>query len=73
MLAFETGDDLMRAWYDAERGRLDPFVLVLEGSVPNEEINGDGHWAGFGVDPDDRPADHHQARGSTGWRRRRPP
>jgi hydrogenase small subunit len=50
VLAFENGEELMRAWYDAERGRLDPFVLVLEGSVPNEEINGDGHWAGFGVD-----------------------
>src|SRR5262245_26319589 len=50
-LAFETGEDMMRAWYDAEAGRLDPFVLVLEGSVPNEQINGDGHWAAFGVDP----------------------
>ena len=50
VIAFETGEDLMRAWYDAERGRLDPFILVLEGSVPNEHINGDGHWAGFGVD-----------------------
>ena len=38
-----------------------PFVLVLEGSVPNEEINGEGHWAGFGVDPDERPADHRPA------------
>ena len=54
LFAFETGDDFMRAWYDAEAGKLDPFILVLEGSVPNEEINGDGHWAGFGVDP--RPA-----------------
>jgi hydrogenase small subunit len=51
VLAFETGDDLMRAWYDAEKGRLDPFLLVVEGSIPNEEINGEGHWAGFGVDP----------------------
>ena len=42
----------MRAWYKAAAGRLDPFILVLEGSVPNEEINGDGHWAGFGVDPE---------------------
>ena len=25
---------------------------MLEGSVPNEEINGEGHWAGFGVDPE---------------------
>jgi hydrogenase small subunit len=51
MLAVESGDDFMRAWYDAEAGRLDPFILVLEGSVPNEQINGDGHWAGIGVDP----------------------
>lgn len=50
VLAFETGDDFMRAFHDAAAGKLDPFVLVLEGSVPNEEINGDGHWSGFGVD-----------------------
>ena len=37
---------------EAAAGRLDPFILVLEGSVPNEEINGDGHWAGLGIDPD---------------------
>jgi hydrogenase small subunit len=52
VLAFETGEELMEAWYDAEAGKLDPFILVLEGSVPNEEINGDGHWAGFGIDRD---------------------
>ncbi|HEY1274150.1 MAG TPA: hypothetical protein VGF25_04545 [Thermoleophilaceae bacterium] len=51
-LAFETGGDFLQNWYDAEAGRLDPFILVLEGSVPNERINGDGHWAGFGVDPE---------------------
>jgi hydrogenase small subunit len=51
LLAYETGEDFMRAWRDAEAGRLDPFLLVLEGSVPNERINGEGHWAGFGVDP----------------------
>ena len=50
VFAFETGDDFMRAWFKAAAGRLDPFILVLEGSVPNEEINGDGHWAGLGVD-----------------------
>ena len=36
-LAVETGDDFMQAWYDAEAGRLDPFILVLEGAVPNED------------------------------------
>ena len=50
-LAVESGDDFMRAWYDAEAGKLDPFILVLEGSVPNEQINGDGHWAALGTDP----------------------
>ena len=57
LLAYETGADFVRAFDDAAEGRLDPFILVLEGSVPNEQINGDGHWAGFGVDRDDRPAD----------------
>jgi len=52
VFAYETGDDFMRAWEAAAAGRLDPFVLVLEGSVPNERINGEGHWAGMGVDPD---------------------
>ena len=51
LFAYETGEDFIRAWFDAAAGKLDPFVLVLEGSVPNEEINGDGCWAAFGVDP----------------------
>jgi hydrogenase small subunit len=50
-LAVEYGEEFMKAWYDAEAGKLDPFILVLEGAVPNEEINGEGHWAGFGVNP----------------------
>jgi hydrogenase small subunit len=54
VLAYENGDEFMRPWFEAAAGRLDPFILVLEGSVPNEEVNGDGHWAGFGIDPDSR-------------------
>ena len=50
VLAFETGEAFMRPWHEAAAGRLDPFVLVLEGSVPNEEVSGEGHWAAFGVD-----------------------
>ena len=45
------GEEFIQAWYDAEEGKLDPFVLVLEGSVPNEKINGDGYWTGMGVNP----------------------
>src|SRR6202790_3695808 len=51
VFAYETGEEFMRVFFDAAAGRLEPFILVLEGSVPNEEINGDGHWAAFGVDP----------------------
>src|ERR1700737_22283 len=46
------GADYAQAWFDAEQGKLDPFVLVIEGSVGNEEINGEGHWTGFAVNPD---------------------
>ncbi len=52
LLAFETGEEFMRAFRRAAAGQLNPFILVLEGSVPNERINGEGHWAAFGTDPD---------------------
>jgi hydrogenase small subunit len=56
VIAFEVGDEYIQAWYDAEAGKLDPFVLVVEGSLGNEQINGEGHWTGFGVNPDnDQP------------------
>ena len=51
VLAYENGAEFMEAWYDAEAGKLDPFVLIVEGSLPNEKINGEGHFAGMGVNP----------------------
>src|SRR3979409_1144265 len=36
VLAYENGDDFMKYWFRAERGELEPFVLVVEGSIPNE-------------------------------------
>jgi hydrogenase small subunit len=50
MLAFETGQEFVAAFERAAAGKLEPFVMVLEGSVPNERLSGDGHWSGFGVD-----------------------
>src|SRR5207253_5065049 len=36
----------------AANGQLDsPFVFVVEGSIPNEQINGDGYWTSMGNDP----------------------
>ena len=52
VVAYEVGQEYIQAWYDAEQGKLDPFVLIIEGSIGNEEINGEGHWTGFGVNPE---------------------
>jgi hydrogenase small subunit len=52
MLAFESGEPFLEPFRRAAAGRLDPFVLVLEGAVPNERISGEGHWSGFGIDPE---------------------
>ena len=50
VLAYETGEDFLAAFRKAAAGQLEPFVLVIEGSVPNERINGDGFWSAFGND-----------------------
>ncbi|HXO61846.1 MAG TPA: hypothetical protein VN850_08525, partial [Candidatus Acidoferrales bacterium] len=50
VLAYEVGDDFMKFWYEAEAGRLNPFVLVVEGSIPNESIKSEGYWAAMGTD-----------------------
>src|ERR1700689_3162431 len=50
VLAYEVGDDFMKFWYMAEKGQLDPFVLVVEGSIPNESIKKEVFWAGCGAE-----------------------
>ena len=48
--------DYLVPFEKAARGELDaPFVLVVEGSIPNEQINGDGYWTSFGNRPDGQP------------------
>jgi len=51
VLAYEVGDEFMAPFHKAARGELENFVLVLEGSIPNEKISGNGYWAAFGTDP----------------------
>ena len=52
VLAYETGEDFLVAYRKAAAGELGaPFVLVIEGSIPNEKINGEGYWTSFGNDP----------------------
>ena len=50
VLAYENGGDFLKFYVDAWRGKLDPFVLVVEGSIPNEKIKKEGYWAAVGTD-----------------------
>src|SRR4051794_40967564 len=50
VLAYENGDDFMKFWYLADQGKIDPFILVVEGSIPNETNKAEGYWAALGTD-----------------------
>jgi hydrogenase small subunit len=47
----EAGDAFMDRYHRAARGEIGPFILVVEGSIPDESALTEGCWAGFGVDP----------------------
>jgi hydrogenase small subunit len=49
-LASEVGEDFMKYFRDAADGKLRPFILVVEGSIPNEQNKKEGYWASFGTD-----------------------
>src|SRR6202047_3036248 len=38
VIAYETGAEFLKFWHMAAEGKLEPFVLVVEGSIPNEKI-----------------------------------
>src|SRR5205085_6846014 len=50
VLAYANGDDFLQPFYQACDGNLDPFILVVEGSIPNEKLKSEGYWAAFGTD-----------------------
>jgi Ni,Fe-hydrogenase I small subunit len=68
VLAYENGDEFMKFFYEAEKGLLDPFVLVVEGSIPNEKIKKEGYWAAMGTRT--RASRLQPASGSIAWPRR---
>jgi hydrogenase small subunit len=52
VLAYENGDAFLESMRKAIRGELDPFILVVEGSIPDETMNTEGgFWAAVGTDP----------------------
>jgi hydrogenase small subunit len=50
VLAYEVGDDFLEVMRRAAAGTLGPFILVVEGSIPNEGNKAEGYWAAVGVD-----------------------
>jgi hydrogenase small subunit len=47
-LEFDNGNDFVQHFRDA--GKRVPFILVMEGSIPNEKNKAEGYWASFGTD-----------------------
>ena len=47
--SYENADEYTRYLELAEAGALEPFILVVEGSIPDEEIKDDGYWAALGT------------------------
>jgi hydrogenase small subunit len=50
VLAYENGDEFMEWLHRAAAGTLAPFILVVEGSIPNEANKDEGYWAALGTD-----------------------
>ena len=52
LIDYQNGGEFLDWFFKAERGELNPFVLVVEGSIPNEKIKSEGYWCGFGNNPE---------------------
>jgi hydrogenase small subunit len=50
VLSPSNAQDFLEPFRKAARGEGPPFILVVEGSVPDERLAGEGCWAGLGVD-----------------------
>jgi len=75
VLSVAAGHDFIRPFRHAVEGTLGaPYVVVLEGSVPDDQALEEGFYSGFGVGADtpanvDRPRDDEQALRVTDWLR----
>jgi hydrogenase small subunit len=50
VLAEESGADFVAHFRRAANGEAPEFILVVEGSIPNEHNKDEGYWAAFGMD-----------------------
>ena len=51
VLAYDNGDEFLEPFHRAAEGDSAPFLLVVEGSIPNEKNKAEGYWAALGTDP----------------------
>ncbi len=54
-LSFENGSDFIDYFERGARGGSGPFILVVEGSIPDERTAGEGYWSAFGTDKSGEP------------------
>ena len=50
-LAYTVGDEFLVPFHLAAEGGVPAFILVVEGSVPDESNKKEGYWASLGTDP----------------------
>jgi hydrogenase small subunit len=56
VLGPQNADEFLQHFRDAARGRSPhPFILVVEGSIPNEANKKEGYWAALGLDDTGQP------------------
>ncbi len=55
LLSPHVADDFLAPFHAATLGELGDFILVVEGSVPDESRSGEGCFAGLGVDASGQP------------------
>jgi hydrogenase small subunit len=49
-LAQANGDEFLKPFHEAAEDKLGPFILVIEGSIPDEGNKQAGYWASLGTD-----------------------
>ena len=65
-LTYENGDEFLLRFHRAAEGGAAPFILVVEGSIPDETNKAEGYWGPW--EPTAKPDNRlRPASGSTGW------
>ncbi len=52
LLSLENGNEFLARFRDAADGKLETFILIIEGSIPDERNLAEGCWGAFGMDPE---------------------